>query len=100
MYFERRRAGTAQNEAELTEAARLPPEDKQGLIVRKKSHEIKPMFIEDAIEQMEMLGHDFFFFLNAETEQYSVVYRRKAGGYGWIIPAFGDLDTSDLPEES
>jgi putative sigma-54 modulation protein len=99
VYFERRREGTAQKEAELTEATRLPPEDKQDLIVRKKSHEIKPMFVEDAIEQMEMLGHDFFFFLNAESEQYNVVYRRKAGGYGWIIPAFGDLDTSDLPEE-
>jgi putative sigma-54 modulation protein len=99
VYYERRREGTAQKEAELTEAAKLPPEDKRDLIVRKKSHETKPMFVEDAIEQMEMLGHDFFFFLNAENEQYNVVYRRKAGGYGWIIPAFGDLETSDLPEE-
>jgi putative sigma-54 modulation protein len=82
---------------DATEATKLPPEDKGDLIVRKKSHEIKPMFVEDAIEQMEMLGHDFFFFLNAETEQYNVVYRRRAGGYGWIVPAFGDLDTSDLP---
>ncbi len=97
VYHERRREGTAQKEAELAEATKLPPEDKGNLIVRKKSHEIKPMFVEDAIEQMEMLGHDFFFFLNAETEQYNVVYRRKAGGYGWIVPAFGDLDTSDLP---
>jgi putative sigma-54 modulation protein len=97
VYHERRREGTAQKEAEITEATKLPPEDKGGLIVRKKSHEIKPMFVEDAIEQMEMLGHDFFFFLNAETEQYNVVYRRRAGGYGWIVPAFGDLDTSDLP---
>jgi hypothetical protein len=57
---------------EFTEAAKLLPEDKRDLIVRQKSHEIKPMFVEDAIEQMEMLGHDFFFFLNAETEQYNV----------------------------
>jgi putative sigma-54 modulation protein len=97
VYHERRREGTAQKEAEFAEATKLPPEDKGDLIVRKKSHEIKPMSVEDAIEQMEMLGHDFFFFLNAETEQYNVVYRRRAGGYGWIVPAFGDLDTSDLP---
>ena len=45
------------------------------------------MFPEDAIEQMELLGHDFFLFLNAESGQHNVVYRRKKGGYGVIEPA-------------
>jgi putative sigma-54 modulation protein len=55
--------------------------------VRVKGHETKPMNPEDAVEQMELLGHDFFFFLNEETRQHNVVYRRKAGGYGLIEPA-------------
>ena len=45
---------------------------------------VKPMFPNEAIEQMELLGHDFFVFLNAETENLSVVYRRKDGDYGLI----------------
>lgn len=87
VYFEKRQQGAAYKEAVETERASLLPEDKTGLIQRVKSHEIKPMFPEDAVEQMEMLGHDFFFFLNAESGQHNVVYRRKAGGYGLIEPA-------------
>lgn len=89
VYFERRRQAAAYGEKEIAqrEAARLLSEDKTSLIVRRKSHEMKPLFPEDAIEQMEMLGHDFFFFRNAGTDQYNVVYRRKAGGYGLIEPA-------------
>ena len=87
VYYQHRREAAAYQEAVKTEATRLRPEDQTGRIVRKKSHEIKPMFPEDAIDQMELLGHDFYFFLNAETDQYNVVYRRKAGGYGLIEPA-------------
>ena len=50
--------------------------------MRTKSHESKPMFPEDAAEQMELLGHDFFLFLNAESGEHNVVYRRKDGNYG------------------
>ncbi len=78
------------------ERTRLLPEDKTGLIVRMKSHEIKPMFPEDAVAQMELLSHDFFFFLNAETAQHNVVYRRKAGGYGLIEPAIAGAEPTDL----
>jgi hypothetical protein len=78
VYHERRREGTAQKEAELTEATKLPPEDKGDLIVRKKSHEIKPMFVEDAIEQMEMLGHDFFFFLYFVASQMQFAFQSDA----------------------
>lgn len=55
-------------------------------IVRMKIHDTKPLFVEEAVERMNMLGHDFYFFLNAETERHCVIYRRKVGGYGLIQP--------------
>lgn len=53
-------------------------------IVKRKQIETKPMSEEEALLQMELLGHDFFVFKNALTEQYSVVYRRKDENYGII----------------
>jgi putative sigma-54 modulation protein len=47
---------------------------------------LKPLSPEEAVMQMEMLGHDFFVFINAETEETAVVYRRKDGNYGLIEP--------------
>lgn len=64
------------------------------LIVRMKIHDTKPLFVEDAIEQMNLVGHDFYFFLNAETERHCVVYRRKAGGYGLIQPNVEKMEGS------
>ena len=55
-------------------------------IVRKKQFEIKPMYPEDACVQMELLGHSFYVFINAETEQIAVVYKRKGNTYGMIEP--------------
>jgi putative sigma-54 modulation protein len=55
-------------------------------IIRTKRFDIKPMYPEDACVQMELLGHNFFVFCNAETEQVNVVYKRKAGAYGLIEP--------------
>ena len=55
-------------------------------IVRVKRFAIKPMTADEAVLQMNLLGHDFFMFRNAETEQVSVVYRRKDGNYGLIEP--------------
>lgn len=57
-------------------------------IVRTKKFGIKPMYPEDACIQMELLGHDFFVFCNAETEEVNVVYRRKNGTFGLIEPEF------------
>lgn len=57
-------------------------------IVRTKRFGIKPMYPEDACVQMELLGHDFFVFCNAETEEVNVVYKRKNGTYGLIEPEF------------
>ena len=53
-------------------------------IVRRKSVELSPMVAEEAILQMEMLGHDFFVFLDMDTDEVSVVYRRKGNAYGLI----------------
>ena len=57
-------------------------------IVRSKRFGIKPMYPEDACVQMELLGHDFYVFCNAETEEVNVVYKRKNGSYGLIEPEF------------
>ncbi len=57
-------------------------------IVRTKKFGIKPMFPEDACVQMELLGHNFFVFSNAETDEVCVVYRRKDGTFGLIEPEF------------
>ena len=57
-------------------------------IVRTKKFGIKPMFAEDACVQMELLGHDFFVFCNADTDEVNVVYKRKNGTFGLIEPEF------------
>ena len=57
-------------------------------IVRTKQFDIKPMYPEDACVQMELLGHSFFVFRNAESDQVNVVYKRKGGTYGLIEPEF------------
>src|SRR5690625_1379125 len=56
-------------------------------IVRTKRFNLKPMDSEEAILQMDMLGHAFFVFTNAETDDTNVVYKRKDGKYGLIEPA-------------
>ena len=55
-------------------------------IIRTKKFDIKPMYPEDACIQMELLGHNFFVFINAETDQVNVVYKRKGETYGLIEP--------------
>lgn len=57
-------------------------------IIRTKRFGMKPMYPEDACVQMELLGHDFFVFCNAETENVNVVYKRKGNTYGLIEPEF------------
>ena len=57
-------------------------------IVRKKQFDMKPMYPEDACVQMELLGHSFYVFCNAETEEINVVYKRKGNTYGLIEPEF------------
>ena len=61
-------------------------EDDEVKIVRTKKFDIKPMYAEDACIQMELTGHNFFVFCNAETDQVNVVYKRKGNTYGLIEP--------------
>jgi len=58
-------------------------------VVKVKRFVIKPMSVTEAAEQMELLGHDFFLFLNADTEEINLLYRRKDGNYGLIEPELG-----------
>jgi putative sigma-54 modulation protein len=60
------------------------PEEPQ--IVRTKQFAVKPMNAEEAVLQLELVGHDFFVFRNAETDEVNVVYRRRDGNYGLIEP--------------
>ena len=66
----------------------LIPDEDEVKIVRTKRFGIKPMYPEDACVQMDLLGHDFFVFCNAETDEVNVVYRRKNGSFGLIEPEF------------
>ena len=59
-------------------------EEKEFNIVRTKRFSVKPMSAEEAILQMNLLGHDFFVFRNAEDGKIAIVYQRKSGGYGLI----------------
>ena len=61
-------------------------EDEEIQIIRTKKFGMKPMYPEDACVQMELLGHTFFVFRNAETDEVNVVYKRKNNTYGLIEP--------------
>jgi len=65
----------------------LPREEEEPRLVKTKRFVMKPMTVEEAILQLNLLGHDFFVFTNAETEDINVLYRRKDGNYGLIEPA-------------
>lgn len=64
----------------------IEEDDEEVKIVRSKRYDLKPMYPEDACIQMELLGHDFFVFVNAETDDVNVVYKRKGNTYGIIEP--------------
>ncbi|TET17787.1 MAG: ribosome-associated translation inhibitor RaiA [Dehalococcoidia bacterium] len=58
-------------------------------VVKVKRFSVKPMSVAEAIDQMELLGHDFFLFFNADSEGLNLLYRRKDGNYGLIEPELG-----------
>jgi len=87
----RRRAGQPAQLSDLPMAPESPAQpaaeiEEEPRIVKTKQFLIKPMDSEEAISQMELLGHDFFIFHNAESQRLSVVYRRRDGHYGLIEP--------------
>jgi putative sigma-54 modulation protein len=73
----------------LPEEAEMEAEDNRGNVVRTKRFLIQPMTQEEAIEQMELLGHDFFVFFSVDADAMNVLYRRKDGNYGLLQPEQG-----------
>lgn len=63
-------------------------DDEDSKIVKTKKFAIKPMDTEEAVLQMDLLGHNFFVFKNADSNEVNVVYKRKDGNYGLIEPEF------------
>ncbi|MFC1810254.1 ribosome hibernation-promoting factor, HPF/YfiA family [Patescibacteria group bacterium] len=59
-------------------------EEIEGIVKRKKVGDVEPMREDEAVEQMELLGHSFYAFVNSDTDLFSVVYRRDNGDYGLI----------------
>lgn len=59
--------------------------EETGRLVKVKRFPVKPMTVDEAIGQMDLLGHDFFLFLDGDSNQVSVVYRRKDGNYGMLV---------------
>ncbi len=85
--------------ARLRDERRKPPSDDEGeaepfveeegftpVVMRRKRYAMKPMAVEEAARQMELLGHDFFLFRNVESGEINAIYRRQNGGYGLIEP--------------
>ncbi len=73
--------------AEVPEFVEEEADEEEGLkVVRRKTFPVRPMSVEDAIIQMEMLGHSFFAFVNIDTEQTNVLYLRKDGNLGLLEP--------------
>ena len=60
-----------------------------GKVVRVKQFEAKPMSQEEALAQMDLIGHDFFLFLDADSNEYALLYKRKEGDYGMLAAAAG-----------
>lgn len=79
----------------LDELALLPADgeddtDEDITLIRKKQVPLNPISVDEAILQMEMTGHKFFMFLNADTDLVNVVYARDDGGYALLEPSFND----------
>lgn len=87
----RQRKWRQANQAEEFMGEPLPLEESveegEGRIVRTKNFSVRPMSSEEAVDQLELLGHDFFVFFNAEVDAINVLYRRHDNNYGLLQPA-------------
>jgi putative sigma-54 modulation protein len=84
-----RKGAFADNKMEFSEKHADEVEEVEELkIVRTKRFLVKPMSVEEALMQMDLLGHSFFVFSNAETDEINVVYKRKDNKYGLIEPTY------------
>ncbi len=75
--------GSSFTRSKFSEEAGTRP---QRRVVKVKRFPVKPMSVAEATDEMELLGHDFFLFFNADTEKLNLLYRRKDGNYGLIEP--------------
>lgn len=84
----RRRRGDQQEEfAGVETAVQLESDElEEGHVIRRKVFSMEPMHEEEAIEQLDLLGHDFYVFVNASTGGVNVLYRRRDGNYGLLEP--------------
>jgi putative sigma-54 modulation protein len=85
-YREKRRRSSARANGR----SRTKPEVRAGSIVKTKQFPVGPLSPEEAVDQLELIGHDFFLFRNAESDELNVLYRRNEGGYGLIEPSTGE----------
>jgi putative sigma-54 modulation protein len=87
-YRDKRRRGPGRVTSQL-DSRPVVPDSEEPRIVKTKQFPVKPMTPEEAVLQLELVGHDFFVFQNAETYDVNVVYRRRDGNYGLIEPQLG-----------
>lgn len=81
-----KRLRTGNLDAIIAEAETAVEEEDDFEVLRTKSVSLKPESVDEAILQMNLLGHMFYMFLNAETSEINVVYKRNDGGYGVLVP--------------
>jgi len=86
LYRSKRRISPARREFAAEQIEEEKEEGTERRIVKVKRFPVKPMTPEEAVDQMELLAHDFFIFFNPETNMFSVIYRRGDGDYGLIEP--------------
>ena len=75
------------NTTEVTDSVESEAEPAEPRIVKNKRFEIKPMSLDEAIDQMQLLGHDFFLYYDPDTNRMNLIYKRKDGNLGLIEPA-------------
>ena len=85
-YRDKRRRGRNHGNGPEPESRPVVPDEDHPVLVKTKQFAVKPMSPEEAVLQLELIGHDFFVFQNAETDDVNVVYRRRDGNYGLIEP--------------
>jgi putative sigma-54 modulation protein len=83
---QKRRRSSARSHTNPPEVRPVVPDEDEPVIVKVKQFAVKPMPPEEAVLQLELIGHDFFVFQNAETDEVNVVYRRRDRNYGLIEP--------------
>jgi putative sigma-54 modulation protein len=82
----RRRSSSRGQNAQSLEAIPVVADEESPVLVKTKQFAVKPMSPEEAVLQLELIGHDFFVFQNADSNGVNVVYRRRDGNYGLIEP--------------